>query len=211
MKYIVLGILILKKSTVYEIRNIIKENFKSMCSDSMGSIQASLKKLLSEEMIIFKKYTERNINKKVYYITEIGRKEFLEWIKTPLNMGQMKNIELGKLLFMGLVPKEKRLLLIEEIIKNLEKEIFYLKKIMKKQKEFKEREKLTEYFKNNQEYSEKIMEANQSKTIDESISEIYQYEILTLQLGIDTTEFYVNWFKKVKKNIKKGDIKILKI
>ena len=47
MKYFLLGLLMLKEMTVYQLKAMIAENFSSMCSDSMGSIQAALKKLLS--------------------------------------------------------------------------------------------------------------------------------------------------------------------
>lgn len=47
MDKIILSILILKRLTAYEICNIIRQNYSSMCSDSLGSIQVALKKLLA--------------------------------------------------------------------------------------------------------------------------------------------------------------------
>lgn len=46
MDKIILSILILKRLTAYEIRNIIRQNYSSMCSDSLGSIQVALKNCL---------------------------------------------------------------------------------------------------------------------------------------------------------------------
>ena len=45
MDKIILGILMLNRMTAYEIKNVIKLSYKSICSDSLGSIQAALKKL----------------------------------------------------------------------------------------------------------------------------------------------------------------------
>lgn len=45
MDKIILGILMLHRMTAYELRNIIRNNFKSMCSDSLGSIQAASQKI----------------------------------------------------------------------------------------------------------------------------------------------------------------------
>ena len=50
--------------TAYELRNVIRNNFKSMCSDSLGSIQAALKKLLMLEMVTFEELVEKGVNKK---------------------------------------------------------------------------------------------------------------------------------------------------
>lgn len=45
MDKLILGLLMIKHFTVYEIRQVMRQNFSSMCSDSLGSIQAALKKL----------------------------------------------------------------------------------------------------------------------------------------------------------------------
>ena len=44
MDKLILGLLMIKHFTVYEIRQVMRQNFSSMCSDSLGSIQAALKK-----------------------------------------------------------------------------------------------------------------------------------------------------------------------
>ena len=43
MDKILLAMLIYRKSTIYEIRNFIKDNMRTICSDSTGSIQAAIK------------------------------------------------------------------------------------------------------------------------------------------------------------------------
>lgn len=47
MEKIIFSILILGRLTAYEIRNAIRQNYTSMCSDSLGSIYTALKKLLA--------------------------------------------------------------------------------------------------------------------------------------------------------------------
>lgn len=46
MEKIILRILILGRMTAYEIRNIIRQNYTAMCSDSLGSIHVALKNYL---------------------------------------------------------------------------------------------------------------------------------------------------------------------
>ena len=64
MDKLILGLLMIKHFTVYEIRQIIRQNFTSICSDSLGSIQAALKKLSQQEAVTFSEYVEKG--KKCY-------------------------------------------------------------------------------------------------------------------------------------------------
>ena len=108
--------------TAYELRNFIKNNFKSMYSDSLGSIQAALKKLFELEMVTFEELVEKGVNKKRYSITETGREALIEWIKIPINTSKTKNYDFGKLFFMGYVSKKDQKTLIDKIILSLEEE-----------------------------------------------------------------------------------------
>ena len=44
MDKLILGLLMIKHFTVYEIRQVMRQNFSSMCSDSLGKYPSSLKK-----------------------------------------------------------------------------------------------------------------------------------------------------------------------
>lgn len=205
MDKIILGILMLKRVTIYEIRNIIKLNFQSMCSDSMGSIQVAIKKLLSKEMIIYDEFVENGRNKKVYSITSSGRTFFLEWLNTPIDMSKTKNIELGKLLFMGLASRENRINLISEVIENTKKELEYLESILHslEDSDYK-RSQYLEGVQKDPEYMQGIIDATGNEDIEENIKNISKFKKLTLQLGMDSTEFQLQWFKKLKNKLKEN-------
>ena len=115
--------------TAYELRNFIKNNFKSMYSDSLGSIQVALKKLFELEMVTFEELVEKGVNKKRYSITEAGQETLIEWIKIPINTSKTKNYDFGKLFFMGYVSKKDQKTLIDKIILSLEEEYEALKKL----------------------------------------------------------------------------------
>ena len=66
MDTIILGFLMIQASTIYELRQSIKNSLSTVSSDSTGSIQAALKKLLSKNMITFKERVDTGVNKKVY-------------------------------------------------------------------------------------------------------------------------------------------------
>ena len=86
MENIILCLLLIKSMTVYEMKKFIQHSLNTVCSDSLGSIQAAVKKLLSKKCIEVHEYTENNMIKKEYSITDTGLHQFREWIQTPMNL-----------------------------------------------------------------------------------------------------------------------------
>ena len=201
MDKIILGILMLHRMTAYELRNVIRNNFKSMCSDSLGSIQAALKKLLMSKMVTFEELVEKGVNKKRYSITDVGQKTLIEWISVPINMSKTKNLDIGKLLFMGYISKNEQKNLIDKIIHSLEKEYTSLKKLRESIHIEKERETLKDHLLKDTEYQERIKNLNKENDIYENIKEISKFTLATLDYGIDITAFNIEWFKKLKKRV----------
>ena len=201
MDKIILGILMLHRMTAYELRNVIRNNFKSMCSDSLGSIQTALKKLLMSKMVTFEELVEKGVNKKRYSITDVGQKKLIEWISVPIDMSKKKNLDIGKLLFMGYISKNEQKNLIDKIIHSLEKEYTSLKKLRESIHIKKERETLKDHLLKDTEYQERIKNLNKKNDIYENIKEISKFTLATLDYGIDITAFNIEWFKKLKKKI----------
>ena len=201
MDKIILGILMLHRMTAYELRNFIKNNFKSMYSDSLGSIQAALKKLFELEMVTFEELVEKGVNKKRYSITETGQEALIEWIKIPINTSKTKNYDFGKLFFMGYVSKKDQKTLIDKIILSLEEEYEALKKLKESIDADEESEEIKNYLLTDIEYKERIKNLDKGKELIENIREISKFTLATLDYGIDVTAFNIEWFKKLKKRI----------
>ena len=201
MDKIILGILMLRRMTAYELRNTIRDNFKSMCSDSLGSIQAALKKLLSLKMVTFEELVEKGINKKRYAITDIGEKVLMEWIKIPIDISKTKNIDMGKLLFMGYIPKNEQKNLINKIILSLEEEYSELKNLKESINFENERLAIENYLLTDTEYQERIKNLNKKNDVSKNIKEISKFTLATLDYGIDVVDFNIKWFKKLKTKI----------
>ena len=201
MDKIILGILMLHRMTAYELRNFIKNNFKSMYSDSLGSIQAALKKLFELEMVTFEELVEKGVNKKRYSITEAGQETLIEWIKIPINTSKTKNYDFGKLFFMGYVSKKDQKTLIDKIILSLEEEYEALKKLKESIDADEESEEIKNYLLTDIEYKERIKNLDKGKELIENIKEISKFTLATLDYGIDVTAFNIEWFKKLKKRI----------
>ena len=201
MDKIILGILMLHRMTAYELRNFIKNNFKSMYSDSLGSIQAALKKLFELEMVTFEELVEKGVNKKRYSITETGQEALIEWIKIPINTSKTKNYDFGKLFFMGYVSKKDQKTLIDKIIISMEEEYEALKKLKESIDADEESEEIKNYLLTDIEYKERIKNLDKGKELIENIKEISKFTLATLDYGIDVTAFNIEWFKKLKKRI----------
>ncbi len=201
MDKIILGILMLRRMTAYELRNTIRDNFKSMCSDSLGSIQVALKKLLSLKMVTFEELVEKGINKKRYAITDIGEKVLMEWIKIPIDISKTKNIDMGKLLFMGYIPKNEQKNLINKIILSLEEEYSELKNLKESINFENERLAIENYLLTDTEYQERIKNLNKKNNVSKNIKEISKFTLATLDYGIDVVDFNIKWFKKLKTKI----------
>ena len=202
MDKIILGILMLRRMTAYEIRNVIKNNFKSMCSDSLGSIKSALKKLFELKMVTYEELVEKTVNKKRYAITDVGQEALIEWIKIPVDTSKTKNLDFGKLLFMGYVSKSDQKKLIDKIILSLESEYAELKKLKESIVAEEEIATLENYLFTDIEYEERIRRLNNGNDISENIKEISKFTLATLDYGIDMTVFNIEWFKKLKKKVK---------
>jgi len=189
MEKLILGMLMLRKLTVYEIRATIKMSFTAMCSDSLGSIQAAIKRLLDADMVTYTECVEKSVNKKRYAITDKGRGELIQWLGTPANIAGAKNMELGKFLFMGMLPADDRAAMMDGIIDILEKD---LEKLLALQSI------------NNDENKAALLEHQQTDMkyygfVAEKTKDINDYMSLTLQYGVDLTKFNLEWFSQLKK------------
>ena len=201
MDKIILGILMLHRMTAYEMKNVIKNSFKSMCSDSLGSIQAALKRLFEREMVTFEEVVENGVNKKRYAITEAGQKELLEWLKIPIDTSKTRNADLAKLLFMGYVSKKEREILIDKIILSLEEEYRSLLQLRESIDIHGEQSQLEEDLNWDKQYRERMNSLYNKSKLSNKIKEISKFTLATLDYGIDTTEFNIEWFKRLRKKL----------
>ena len=201
MDKIILGILMLHRMTAYEMKNVIKNSFKSMCSDSLGSIQAALKRLFEMEMVTFEEVVENGVNKKRYAITEAGQTELLEWLKIPIDTSKTRNADLAKLLFMGYVSKKEQEILIDKIILSLEEEYRSLLQLRESIDIHGEQSQLEEDLNLDKQYRERMNSLYNKSKLSNKIKEISKFTLATLDYGIDTTEFNIEWFKKLRKKL----------
>lgn len=186
MEYIILCMLLLKKMTIYEMRTYIQRNLSTVCSDSLGSMQTTIKKLLDRGYIDVSESVENNTLKRQYSITVKGVVYFKERIGTPMNIQKMKNMEAGKFFFLGMASKEKRIAFIQSYIDDLRIEYDKLCQIH----QFVENTKNTVIESNVAQISkdsvlaQHLLEVSEETTLEAVIRNIYDYQIYMLEYGL---------------------------
>ena len=174
MENIILGLLLLKNRTIYELRKRINDGLNLMYSCSTGSIQAAIKKLLQNGHVAVRETTENGKLKKIYSITEKGKTAFNGWVNSPVDAVTAKNPELAKIYFMGFTEKEVRIKLIQSYIDDFKKTCSELEKICH------EGEILSDGMKNN---------------------EVFYFQLQTALYGKDLMKFNIGWYSRLLKTV----------
>lgn len=200
MEIIILGLLMLKSSTIYEISKHIKINFTSISSQSMGSIQATMKKLLSNGLAVCEECTQNGVNKKVYSLTAHGRAYFMDGISKPM-LYKEKNMEFGKFFFMGFVRPNKRMELIDAYIAALEHEQSQLMAIRPSARSVETSvQGYADYLQAN-DLTEDFAAATAGRIALQGIRDIVTFQLATLEFAIDKVAFEINWFRQFKSQV----------
>lgn len=110
VKTILLGSLFDKSLSGYDLKKLFSLSFAFFSGLSYGSIYPALKKLEQEGLITMKLEIQENApNRKVYTITEAGKRTFLESLKSPFGLENYKNELLMRMFFFEHLSKEERL------------------------------------------------------------------------------------------------------
>ena len=118
LKYAILGLVNRKPMTGYDIGKEFNFQLAEFWSAKHSQIYPELKKLVDEKLLVFDiEITGDILEKKVYNITEKGRKEFLKWLKKDEPMEQTpKNIFRLRMYFSNNLDTNTRILLLENQI-----------------------------------------------------------------------------------------------
>ncbi|MDR1003054.1 MAG: PadR family transcriptional regulator [Oscillospiraceae bacterium] len=179
MDNIILGLLLMCNRTIYQLRERIDKGINLMYSNSMGSIQAAIKKLLNCRFIRYEEIVENGKYKKVYFITESGSHHFFEWINAPIEEQSPKSPELAKVYFMGFSDKKNRETSIREHLIFLNEKYTVLTAIC--------------------EEAENIEVAEENK-------DILNYQFISALYGKELIKFNIDWFENLLRKMRNGEI-----
>jgi DNA-binding PadR family transcriptional regulator len=171
---IILGFLLIRDLTVYDVRKAMEHAVNHFYSSSLGSINPAMKKLESMQLVHCREMVEHGRLKKVYSITRKGRAEYQEWQKEPIGMGRIKEEVLVRLYFMGDAEPDTRHSLIRSYIDQLKVQ---------------------------QSGLEEIVRSSEETEVPESMKDRYQFQLSTVQFGIAYYQFAAEWFENLLKKI----------
>jgi len=206
---IILSLLLLKSTTIYEMRTYIQKVLSTVCSDSLGSMQIALKKLLEKGYVSVTEYVENNTLKKQYSITPEGVEYYKTWAGTPINIQKMKSMEVGKIFFLGIAPGERRVEFLKSYIADLEGEYEKLLVI----KDYVDKTQTTSIERNTKRIKEdpalvnNLLEVSGEKNIEQVVTNIDNYQVYMLEYGLERMKADLDFYKKILKRELKEDKK----
>ncbi len=108
LKYAILGLVSTKPRTGYDIKRMFGETVGLIWTATHSQIYTTLHQLQKEDLIGNELIIQDGKpNKKVYYISEKGQKEFFTWLSEPNEIPEMKDGFLLKfILAAGNIPNE---------------------------------------------------------------------------------------------------------
>ncbi len=201
MENIILSLLLLKSTTIYEMRTYIQKVLSTVCSDSLGSMQIAIKKLLEKGYVSVTEYVENNTLKKQYSITPEGVEYYKTWAGTPINIQKMKSMEVGKIFFLGIAPGERRVEFLKSYIADLEGEYEKLLVI----KDYVDKTQTTSIERNTKRIKEdpalvnNLLEVSGEKNIEQVVTNIDNYQVYMLEYGLERMKADLDFYKKILK------------
>jgi DNA-binding PadR family transcriptional regulator len=117
LKCIIEGLLMERDMSGYDINLHMQDS--QLFKGGFGNIYPTLKKLETAGSIVSREVVETGRYKKIYALTEKGKKEFLAWLGQPIEFKKSNYDHLVKMYFYRYLPQEKVKALLSEFIGNL--------------------------------------------------------------------------------------------
>lgn len=108
LDYIILGMVLKDDLTGYDIKKYIENGIGVFYKASYGSLYPALKKLTEKGDLDMYEKPQGGRQKKYYRITDEGRKHFLDWLASPVNVLDGTNAHLAKVYFFDNLPSDIR-------------------------------------------------------------------------------------------------------
>ncbi|AFS77831.1 putative transcriptional regulator [Gottschalkia acidurici 9a] len=178
MEYVILGLLILKSQTIYELNKHFETSISLFYSASYGSLRTTTNKLLKKGLIHFEERKENGRNKKIYTILDEGKEEFFKWMYSEVSQSKLEVEALTKLFFLGLVESnENKKAILKNIIETTDVEKDNL---------------------------ENLEESIKEEKIPDGYEDIAYYRLKTLNYGIQSCNFSKDMFEDILKELEES-------
>jgi PadR family transcriptional regulator AphA len=173
---IILGLLLYRSLSIYEIKKAIEGTVGFFYSSSYGNIQPSLKKLEKHDLVNTEQKVVNGRNRKEYIITEKGREQFMIWLSQEINIGKIQDEGLLHLFFLAELSKKNQIELLRNYAGTLKRKIAELEQVEKEIKKIK---------------------------VSSEHKEAFYYRAATLDFGIQYYHFELKWYENLIQNVEK--------
>ena len=128
LKYAILGFLNIRPFSGYDLWKMFSGSVNNYWSATHTQIYRTLSELAAENMVETETIQQHlSPNKKVYSLTETGKKDLLNWLSTPLEPGAVRDKFLVQFSFSGNIEPKDVIHNLEEYIKSIEVKLNDLK------------------------------------------------------------------------------------
>lgn len=170
MEHVILGLLMLRQRSIYEIKKILEETISLFYSASFGSINSAIEKLVAKQAVTVQEQVEGGRFKKIYSITPIGQTLFEQWLASAIPQEKVKDPALTRLFFMGFLAPSEQIRLLREHLGSVQMLHAQLNSLLR------EREQIN-------------VAAEQQALAD--------FQWLTLEYGVAYYGFNINWYQQL--------------
>lgn len=167
--YLVLGLLMYRPLTMYDIKKAMEKSTDHFYSASFGSLHPALKKLTEKGLVTFQQTLESGRGKKTYTITDLGKETFLEWLRQDIPTEAVREPSLLKVFFMGHLGEGERQAVLEHYLREVTTHLTQLGGLLEVAKKLE---------------VPAHMEAHKT------------HQLATLEFGIAYYTFVIDWYRK---------------
>lgn len=105
--FCVLGLLLIRDMTIYELRQAFSRSLALFYSASLGSLQVAVRKLLAAGLVSVRELREGRRLKKVYRIEPAGTEAFFSGMTAEIPLSRLEVTALARLHFLGLLKSTR--------------------------------------------------------------------------------------------------------
>jgi DNA-binding PadR family transcriptional regulator len=123
LEYIILGLLMQKEMSGYDLKQWMAGCTSYFFDASFGSIYPALKRMDQKGYIIYRETVEDGKFKKIYSISDLGKEYFLRWLEQPIEFEKANHNFLVNIYFYKYLPTDVAINNLKEFVKVLEQHL----------------------------------------------------------------------------------------
>lgn len=168
MAHVILALLLIAPQSLYDLKKAFEAGVGLFYSASSGSIKRALDTLLDRCQVEVASTETGGRGRKVYRVTDAGRREFQAWMTGDLSGSDVETAALSRLFFLGLLDAGDRAAVLRRITTRLESDLAELTA---------------------------LGEHLDSLEVPEHLQEVALHQRATLDYGLASTRFSLDWFR----------------